>query len=249
MITKCFVVITIVSFVYAIFGGNAASLTNAVIDGASKSIKISLELCGMSCLWCGIMEVFRDTGVLRVVSRVMSPILSRVFPDAWKTKDGKEEITAAVSANILGIGNAATPYALSAMKKLDLANKEFAVTSGDMAAFAILGTASLNIIPTTLILLRRAAGSADPYSIIVPIWICSFSCAALGVILSYVCRKVSKSGEKTKKSGTEKDKVVGRSYSSSEKSCKRRDKKTENLCRQFFGDSKRETSEKTGRKN
>lgn len=249
MITKCFVVITIVSFVYAIFSGNAESLTNAVIDGASKSIKISLELCGMSCLWCGIMEVFRDTGVLRVVSRVMSPILSRVFPDTWKNKEGKEEITAAVSANILGIGNAATPYALSAMKKLDLANKEPAVTSGDMAAFAILGTASLNIIPTTLISLRRAAGSADPYSIIVPIWICSFSCAALGVILSYVCRKVSKSGEKITKSGAEKDKDSGHGYLSPEKSWKKRDEKTESICQQLRGDSKRETSEKTGRKS
>ncbi len=191
MITKCFVVITLISFGYAAFDGNTSELTNAIIDGAERSISLSIELIGMSCLWCGIMKVFCDAGVLDAVCRFLSPILRIIFPDAWKKGHGKHEITAAVSANLLGIGNAATPYALSAMRELDRVNQTPQFTSRDMATFVILGTASLNIAPTTLIALRRAAGSTEPYSIIPPIWICSLACAVLGVVLAKLCGKLS----------------------------------------------------------
>lgn len=181
MISICFSSITVVSIIYALFSGNFSEITNAIVDSCSKSVKISLELCGMSCFWCGIMRVFLDFGVLDKLSRFMSPILGRIFPSAWKTGVGKREITAAISANLLGIGNAATPYALAAMKEMDSAQNIH-----DMATFTVLGTCSASIIPTTLITLRRAAGSAEAYSIIVPIWLCSFVCASLGVILSKV---------------------------------------------------------------
>lgn len=196
MITKCFVTITLISFVYAVFSGNISSLTNAVIDGASQSVQLSLELCGMSCLWCGIMQVFKDAGILEQVCKFLSPVLSLIFPESWKSGIGKSEITAAISANLLGIGNAATPYALSAMRELDRINPYPHATSCDMAAFVILGTSSLNIAPTTLITLRRAAGSAEPYSIIIPVWICSLSCAILGIILIKILNHTALSGKK-----------------------------------------------------
>ena len=135
------------------------------------------------------MKVFLDSGVLERLSRILSPLLGRIFPDAWKSGIGKNEITAAISANMLGIGNAATPYALSAMKEMDSAGN-----TRDMAAFTILGTCSVSIVPTTLITLRRAAGSAEPYSIIVPIWLCSLVCAALGIILSKIFGRAKNDG-------------------------------------------------------
>lgn len=181
MITVCFSAIAVVSLIYALISGNSAEMTNAIVDSCSKSVSISLELCGMSCFWCGIMRVFLDCGALDKLSRFMSPILGRIFPSAWKSGAGKREITAAVSANLLGIGNAATPYALAAMKEMDSVQN-----TRDMATFTVLGTCSASIIPTTLITLRRAAGSADACSIIAPIWLCSFVCAALGVALSMI---------------------------------------------------------------
>lgn len=187
MIAKCFVGITVISVLYAVLTGNTPGLTNAVLDGCGRAVQLSIELCGMSCLWCGILEVFRDSGILDRISRILSPVLRHVFPAAWKTGIGKQEITAAVSANLLGIGNAATPYALSAMQKLDSINPEPGVTTADMAAFTVLGTASLNLLPTTLLTLRRAAGSAEPYAILVPVWIASFVCAVLGICLVRLC--------------------------------------------------------------
>lgn len=191
MIAKCFVVITMFSVIYAVFSGNIAVLTGALLDGCSRAVQLSIELCGMSCLWCGILQVFTDSGILERISRILSPVLGRIFPSAWKSGVGKQEITAAVSANLLGIGNAATPYALAAMQKLDSVNGRPEVTTADMAAFTVLGTASLNLIPTTLITLRRAAGSAEPYAVLVPIWIASLTCAVLGVILVRLCAAVS----------------------------------------------------------
>ncbi len=184
MLIKCFVILVVFSFVYALSSDNYCYLTGAILDGASKSVTLSLELCGMMCLWCGIMRVFRDAGVLRGLSRLLSPVLRHIFPDAWKTGAGKEEITAAVTANLLGIGNAATPYALSAMKELDRVNPTPERASRDMVTFAVLGCASINLIPTTLITLLRSGGMAEPYAILVPVWLCSFVCAAAGIVLS-----------------------------------------------------------------
>lgn len=198
MVSKCFAVITLISFVYAVFAGNTGALTAAVLDGAAGSVHLSLELCGMSCLWCGILRVFADSGILDRVSRILSPLMKHLFPKAWRTGAGKREITAAVSANLLGIGNAATPYALAAMRELDRVNPSPGKTTEDMAAFAVLGTASLNLIPTTLLTLRRAAGSADPAAILVPVWIGSLCTAAAGMLLcralGKVCRRTAKGG-------------------------------------------------------
>lgn len=184
MLIRCFVILVLCSFVYALSSNDYHLLTGAILDGAAKSVTLSLELCGMMCLWCGIMRVFRDAGVLRLLSRLLSPILRHIFPDTWENGAGREEITAAVTANLLGIGNAATPYALSAMKELDRVNPEPERASRDMVTFAVLGCASINLIPTTLIALLRSAGMAEPYAILVPVWICSFVCAAAGIVLS-----------------------------------------------------------------
>lgn len=187
MISKCFVTITLFSLIWAMFSGNFGALTNAVIDGAARSVSLSVEMCGMACFWCGVMEVFKDSGILDRFCRIMSPFLRRIFPDAWKSGKGQREIVSCISANLLGIGNAATPYALSAMHELDSVNSQPLKTTADMAMFTLLGTASFNLIPTTLITLRRSAGSLKPYSIIVPIWISSVICAALAIVTAKIC--------------------------------------------------------------
>ncbi|MBE6542504.1 MAG: spore maturation protein, partial [Ruminococcaceae bacterium] len=116
MISKCFVVITLISVIYSLFSGNFSLLTTAIIDGASKSVSLSIEMCGMAVFWCGIMQVFADSGILDYFCKILTPLLGRIFPSAWKNGVGKREIISSIGANILGIGNAATPYALSAMR-------------------------------------------------------------------------------------------------------------------------------------
>lgn len=163
------------------------AVSNAALDGAKNAVTVVISLCGAMCLWNGVMEVLRVSGAVGALSRLLSPILKHAFPETWKSGAGKEEVCAALCANILGIGNAATPLALSAMKKMSGTITDGRATD-DMVTFAALGAASLDLLPTTLIALRRGAGSASPYDIIVPIWICSACCAAATVIL---CRIVT----------------------------------------------------------
>ncbi len=184
MLGKIFGILVTVSLIFGIASGNTSELSNAVLDGAASAVTLTLSLCGIMCLWCGIMRVLEDCGIIAKLSRLMKPILSVFFPDAARTDNGIGEISANISANLLGIGNAATPLALRAMQKLQADNPDPSAASGDMITLAVLNTASVNLIPTTILALRRSAGSVAPYSVIVPIWICSFASSALALILT-----------------------------------------------------------------
>lgn len=179
-------VICVLSFVFACITGNVGALGEAVYSGAENAVGLTLSLVGMMCLWNGIMQVMQASGFVEKMAVAFSPLLRVLFPDAYKKKNGIGEIAASFSANMLGIGNAATPLAVKAMEKLQENNGDKGRASNDMIMFTVLGCASLDIFPTTLIALRRAAGSGNPFEIIVPIWICSAITALLGV----VCVKV-----------------------------------------------------------
>lgn len=188
MIEKCFFVLVFLSIGFGSITGHMPEVANAALDGTSKAVGVIISLCGTMCLWNGVMEVLKEGGAIGALSKVMSPLLAKIFPDTWKRGCGKDEVLAAICANILGIGNAATPLALSAMKKMHDGAEDKTRATDDMVTFAALGAASLDIMPTTLIALRRAAGSTEPYSVIVPIWICSLTLSALTVIL---CRSTA----------------------------------------------------------
>lgn len=191
MLGKCFFILCALSVICAAFTGNVTELSNAVIDGAAASVQLTLTLAGNMCLWCGIMEVLRQAGAIEKLSRILSPILRHVFPNAWRTDCAKEEITAALSANMLGIGNAATPFAVEAMAKMQEQNTDKDNATDDMVTLSVLGASSVNLLPTTLVALRRSAGSTAPFRIILPVWICSAACAVFGVILSRSAAKIS----------------------------------------------------------
>lgn len=184
MLGKIFGVICTISFVFALFCGNMAELAGAVIDGAAEAVQITLSLLGMMALWCGVMRVAQRAGAVRVLSRLISPFLRIFFPTAYRTGRGVDEITASVGANLLGIGNAATPLAIAAMEKMQEDNPNKSVASDDMITLSLFNSSAPNLLPTTLIALRRAAGSVLPYGIIVPVWICSFACAFFALVLS-----------------------------------------------------------------
>lgn len=196
MLGKCFFVICALSVGCAAFTGNLGELAGAAVDGAARGVTLSLSMLGMMCLWCGVMEVLRDSGAIGLLSRLLRPILSRLFPEAFRNGVGDEEITASVAANMLGIANAATPFALAAMEKMDRGNDDPAAATDDMVTLAVLGSSSISLIPTTIITLRRAAGSAAPFSIIVPVWITSFICAAAGMLLCRLAAAVGGRGRR-----------------------------------------------------
>lgn len=183
MLGICFFVLVFVSAVSGTAAGRLAELSCAIVDGAGQAVTLTLSLCGMMALWCGVMNVWKEAGMIRGLSRILAPVLRLAFPDAWRTGIGREEITAAVTANLLGIGNAATPLALSAMAKMQEGNPTPDTARDDMVTLSVLACSPFSLLPTTLIALRRAAGSAEPYGILVPVWITSAVCAVTAVLL------------------------------------------------------------------
>ncbi|MBE6553444.1 MAG: spore maturation protein A [Ruminococcaceae bacterium] len=184
MLGKIFGILCLISLGFGIFEGNIIPMADAVIDGAAASVRLLLSLTGMMCLWCGMMNVLTEAGVIRRLSRLLRPILRFCFPKAAASGEGIEEISANISANLLGIGNAATPLALRAMEKLQRHNPDPSRASSEQITLAVLNTAPLTLLPANILALRRAAGSSDPYSIMLPVWITSALCTLFAVFLT-----------------------------------------------------------------
>ena len=196
MLGKIFGILCLISFLFAVLCGNTAFLSEAVLDGTAGAIQVLIKLGGMMCFWCGMMEVLREAGLIRGLSRLLSPFLRLFFPEAWKRREGIEEISANVSANLLGIGNAATPFALRAMEKLQLHNENKDRPSKEQLTLTVLNTASFSLIPATLLALRRGAGSQNAGCVILPIWITSFLCTLLALMLTRIPRESRRKKEK-----------------------------------------------------
>ena len=192
MLGKVFGIITALSFLIAIITGNTAALGNAILDGAADAVTLTLSLAGIMCLWCGVMEVLRSAGLITKLARLMRPFLRVFFPDSCGEGQGAEEIAANISANMLGIGNAATPLALSALEKMQKNNPDPSRPTNDMVTLAVMNTASVNLLPTTILALRRAAGSRDPFAVILPIWLVSLVCWLAALILARAVGSLSR---------------------------------------------------------
>ncbi len=173
MAGKIFGVIYTFSLICSIFTHNTDALTPAIFEGASRALELTFALVSMMCLYSGVLEVFRDAGVIEKGANLLSPVLRFLFPCASKTGRGINECAASIAANILGIGNAATPFALAAIKEMSLDNKNNDSASDDMITLAILNSAPITIMPITLITLRTMQKSAYPDKIVIPIWIAS----------------------------------------------------------------------------
>ena len=176
--------IIVLSMIFCVVTGRIDETARAAIDGAGKAVTLTMSLCGMTCLWCGVMNAAKDAGALKALTRMISPLIRFLFPDAAEKQHGTEELAASMAANFLGIGNAATPLAISAMQALSDNNSHSDMASDDMVTFTVLGTAPLSLLPTTIITLRSAAGSQNPFCIVLPALICSFCCTLAAVLLS-----------------------------------------------------------------
>lgn len=188
MLGKIFGALCGLSLLFGALCGRLSEVAAAIPDGANKAVEVTLTLLGMMCLWSGVMQVLTDAGIIKKMARFFAPFLRYVFPKAYKTGEGYEEICATVSANFLGVGNAATPFALCAMKKMQEHNPTPEKADDEQVTLAVLSTAPLTLVPANLLALRRAAGSADPFSIMIPVWITSLLCVAFSLLLTSFLR-------------------------------------------------------------
>lgn len=180
-----------ISFLSAALGGRMEAVSEAALAGCGKAVTLTLSLLGLMCLWGGIMGVAKESGLLDRLAKLLSPLLRLVFPDAYRSGKGIREIAAAIVANVLGVGNAATPLAVSAMEAL-AEGHEGETASDDMVTFTVLGTAFPAFVPTTVIALRAAAGSRTPFDVLPAVWICSVSLSVFAVLLARGLRRVGK---------------------------------------------------------
>ncbi len=182
----------IISFSYAIFFGNLNSLNAEIFSSLENAIKLSINLLGTICLWNGIMQIASKTTVIDKLTSFLRPIIRYLFPDLKKKPKIQKEISMNMIANILGLGNAATPLGLKAMKSMQEENEDKDVLSDSMAMFIVINTASIQIIPTTVIAIRNSLGSANPTSIVFPVWIATICAAICGIIAVKILIKVTK---------------------------------------------------------
>lgn len=209
---KIFSIISIISLLFAIFTGNLSQLAGAILDGASKAVTLTIALVGVMGLWSGVMRVLEDIGVCRMIAKIISPILKFIFPETCKKGIATEEVAANISANMLGLGNAATPMGIKAMQEMSKANGNSDTASNDMVTFVVMNTCAISLMPTTLIALRRAAGSENPFEILIPVWICSAACMVVAIFFAKAfavfsrgrtkAKALSSKGEKSKNIST-----------------------------------------------
>ena len=180
----------ILSIVYSIFSGNLDNLNESVFESAESAVNLSLTLLGMSCLWSGIMEVASKTQIIDHLARFLKPITKKLFNNL--SEKSYNNIIMNIIANILGLGNATTPLGLKAMSELQKENINKEELSDNMMMLIVLNTASLQIIPTTIIAIRSSLGSENPTKIIFSVWISTICAAIVGIICTKIAIKLTK---------------------------------------------------------
>lgn len=189
MLSYVFVFMIVLSIISSFFLKSGEVLSQAMIDGASEAVELIIMMSGMMCLWGGVMEVARESGLTVNLSKICSPLLSRIFPDVDKNSDAFSYISMNFSANLLGLSNAATPLGLSAMKELNVGTKPDTLSNSQII-FVVMNTASVQLLPTTLCAMRSIYGSKTPFDITVPVWITSVCALFVGLTIAKIfCKK------------------------------------------------------------
>lgn len=167
----------IISFSFAIFSGNLEKLNSSIFESTSDAINLSISLLGTICLWNGIMQIASSTSLIEKLTKFLKPVIKFLFPELKDNSKIQKEISMNMIANILGLGNAATPLGLKAMQSMQKENNKKDTLTNSMMMFIVLNTASIQIIPTTVIAIRNSLGSQNPTSIVFPVWIATIMAA------------------------------------------------------------------------
>lgn len=176
--------LVIASIVCAAVFGNTKDLSTALINSGASSIELLLTMGGIICLWSGIMKIAEESGFTALISNLFSHLLRPLFPKLDKKSEAFRCISMNISANLLGLGNAATPFGLKAMSHLHTLNDSKDTASNEMVIFVVMNTASLQLLPTTIAALRQSYGSTAPFEMIVPVWISSATALAVALIIA-----------------------------------------------------------------
>lgn len=177
----------ILSVVCGLATGRGPEVAAAAVEGTSAAVELCLSIAGMLCLWTGVLEVMRRSGLAERLSRLLGPVLRRLFPQVAGDRDIMDSISANVSANLLGLGNAATPLGIQAVK--GMSRRSPRVASDCMCMLVVCNTASIQLIPTTVATVRSAAGCTTPFDILPAVWLASALSVGVGIL---ACKLLSR---------------------------------------------------------
>ena len=183
----------LISIIFAMATGRIPDVTSAAFAGASDAITLVISLLGIMCLWTGLMKIAQESGLTRIAGRALSPLTRFLFPNIPTDSPTMEAITMNMTANLLGMANAATPLGLAAMRELKKDCSNSGIASHDMCMFVVINTASLQLVPATIIAMRQSAGSLNPSWVIVPVWICSVCALTVSAISAKFFRYIGNS--------------------------------------------------------
>jgi len=178
-----------IAIVYSLLTGNIETINNGILTHATSGFNLIIEMMPLIILWTGIMKIAEEAGLLEVFSRILNPILSKLFPSLKKDDKALGYIASNIAANMLGLGSAATPFGLKAMDELQKKNENKDTATEAMITFLVLNTGGVTLIPTTVIALRLMHGSANPTEIIITSILATTVSSASGLLLDYFIRR------------------------------------------------------------
>lgn len=178
----------VISLIFSIYFGATAEVGTAAMEGAAAAVDFTLEVGGAICLWCAVMELMRQCGIADALAQALRPILKRLFPESAEHDDILQPLSANMSANLLGLGNAATPMGIRAacgMAKLGSKG----IASNELCRLVVLNTASIQLLPTTIAAIRAAEGAAVPFDILPAVWLSSAISVMVGLTAAKLLEK------------------------------------------------------------
>lgn len=186
MLSWLWSVMILAAFGYGLCFGTTSTLSAAAMEGAENAIEIALTLAGPMCLWCGVGELMRRCGLREKLARVLLPVLGRLFPKLRENRDGFSALGANVTANLLGLGNAATPMGIEACKAM---NDGTGTATDEQCRLVVMNTASIQLLPTTVAAVRGSLGCGTPLDILPAVWLTSLCSVTVGLLLCRVLQK------------------------------------------------------------
>lgn len=183
--------ILVISMICAIFQGRVEELASAIPQGAQAGVTLAISMAGSICLWSGVGRLMEHVGITHIISKILSPLLKRIFPMASKDAVASQYLSANICANVLGLGNAATPMGIQAAKRLK-DKKNPTCATDELCRLVVLNTASIQLIPATVAAVRGGLGANAPFDIMPAVWITSVCSTFFGLLaawlLGVICR-------------------------------------------------------------
>lgn len=189
---KVWIFMIISSFVFSIINGNIEDVVKTLFESTNTAIQMCIGIAGIMSLWGGFMKIAEKSGFIEILSKLLKPITRLLFPEVSSNNEISGYIGMNIAANMLGLGNVATPIGINVMEKLQEINVDKNRLSNSMLMFIVLNTASIQLIPTTVIALRSNLGSKDPASIVIPTFLSSIISVVVAIAIVKIVSKKEK---------------------------------------------------------